>query len=72
MPSDKYYTYTTRTGDTYDLIALAVYNEELMASYIIKANPLYTGTLVFEEGVTLLIPDISDVTLPETLPPWRR
>ena len=72
MPTDNYYNYTTRSGDTYDLIALAVYSEETKASHIIKANPLHAGTIVFESGVRLLIPDISDSTRPETLPPWRR
>lgn len=67
-----YVEYTTRCGDTYDLLAIAAYNDEKMASYIIKANPQYMNILVFEEGVTLKIPVLGSVKLPSTLPPWRR
>ncbi|MCM1388087.1 MAG: tail protein X [Bacillus sp. (in: Bacteria)] len=68
----EYVEYRTRSGDTYDLLAIAAYNDEKMASHIIKANPLYMGTLVFEEGVTLRIPKVEKTKLPSTLPPWRR
>lgn len=74
MPSmaDGYIDYTTRNGDTYDLLAIAAYNDEKMASHIIKANPQHMKTLVFEEGVALKIPLLKNVQLPSTLPPWRR
>ncbi len=62
----------TRAGDTFDLLAIAAYSEEKMASHIIKANPLYADTIVFEAGVMLKIPVISKTDLPTTLPPWRR
>ena len=32
----------------------------------------HCDTLIFEAGITLTIPAVSEVTLPETLPPWRR
>lgn len=67
-----YTLYTTRAGDTFDLLAIAVYNEETMASHIIDANPLYADTIIFEAGVELKIPSVPKTVLPTTLPPWRR
>ncbi len=64
--------YTTVEGDTFDSLALMFYNEEKLASEIIKANPDYCDVLIFDAGVKLTIPEVSTVTLPATLPPWRR
>lgn len=64
--------YITVEGDTFDSLALLFYDEEKLASEIIKANPDYCDVLIFEAGITLIIPDVSSVTFPETLPPWRR
>lgn len=68
MPS----IYITVEGDTFDSIALLFYNDEKLASTIIQANPNYCGTLIFEAGVSLSIPEAATVAMPETLPPWRR
>ena len=62
----------TIEGDTFDFLALIYLGEERLASEIIKANPEHCGTLIFEAGVELLIPDSAAVVNPETLPPWRR
>lgn len=62
----------TVRGDTFDALALEFYDNEKLACEIIKANPDYCDTVVFDAGVELLIPDITDAALPETLPPWRR
>lgn len=64
--------YITVEGDTFDSIALLCYNDEKLASTIIQANPNYCGTLIFEAGVSLSIPEAATVAMPETLPPWRR
>ena len=72
MRTTNYSVYTTRAGDTFDLLAIATYNEERMASHIIEANPMYAGTIVFEAGVKIKIPVIAKTKLPSTLPPWRR
>ena len=53
-----YKTYTTREGDTFDALALAMYGEERLAHRIIKFNPDTADVVVFDT--------------PETLPPWRR
>lgn len=65
-------THITVEGDTFDGLALHYYNDEKLAHSIIQANPDHCDVLIFEAGVSLDIPEVSTVTLPETLPPWRR
>lgn len=69
---NSYKEYITRAGDTFDLLAIAAYDEEKMASYIIQANPLHMDTLIFEAGIKLKIPVLNKTETPSTLPPWRR
>lgn len=64
--------YETRAGDTFDMLALAAYDDEKKASHIIQANPLYMGTLIFDAGITLKIPVLETTESNATLPPWRR
>ena len=64
--------YTTVSGDTFDGLALTFYGDEKLASEIMLANIDYCDVLIFDAGVILNVPDVSTVTLPETLPPWRR
>jgi phage tail protein X len=70
MP-DKYYIYETLQGDTFDMIALDFYNDEVYASTIIQANPDYRNILIFDAGIKLIIPIIDEPTA-VTLPPWKR
>lgn len=65
-------THITVDGDTFDALALQYYNDENLASIIIQSNPDYCDTLIFEAGVTLVIPTVTAMAYPETLPPWRR
>jgi phage tail protein X len=65
-------THITAQGDTFDALALDYYNDEKLASTIIGANLDHCSTLIFEAGIFLTIPDVSTVTYPQTLPPWRR
>ena len=65
-------THITAEGDTFDALALEYYNDEKLASTMIQANLDHCATLIFEAGVLLVIPDVSTVVYPETLPPWRR
>lgn len=67
-----YVEYVTKSGDTFDMMAIAAYNDEKLASMIIQANPLHIRKIVFEEGVTLKIPVLEGVKRPSTLPPWRK
>lgn len=62
----------TVEGDTFDGLALHYYNDEKLASAIIQANLDHCTTLIFEAGVSLVIPEVPAVTRPDTLPPWRR
>lgn len=64
--------YITVEGDSFDKLALTFYGDELLASKIIQANPVHCDTLIFEAGIELTIPEYSEVTPLETLPPWRR
>ena len=64
--------HVTVNGDTFDALALWYYNDEKQASAIIQANLDYCDTLIFEAGISLVIPDEAEVAPPETLPPWRR
>ena len=68
----KYYKYTTKEGDTFDMIALNFYDEEKVAATIIEANPDYSDVIIFDADVELIIPIVEDVDGIETTPPWRR
>lgn len=64
--------YTTSKGDTFDILAFVFYDDPLLASVIIQANPDYADVLIFEDNVELYIPEIDTAEIPETLPPWRQ
>lgn len=66
-----YYEYTTQDGDTLDLLALDMYNDERLAHYIIEYNPDYADVIVFEGGVQLKLPVVEEAETSETVPPWR-
>ena len=68
----KYYKYTTKEGDTFNIITLNFYDEEKMATTIIEANPDYSDVIIFDADVELIIPIVEDVDGIETTPPWRR
>lgn len=65
-------TYTTTYGDTFDILAFVFFDDPLLASVIIEENPDYADVLIFEDTVDLIIPEISTVEIPTTLPPWRQ
>lgn len=66
-----YHEYTTQDGDTFDLLALDMYNDERLAHYIIEYNPDYADVIVFEGGVQLKLPVVEEAETSETVPPWR-
>ena len=47
------YTYTARQGDTFDSIALDLYEDERYASELLWVNPALCEVLVFEGGEVL-------------------
>lgn len=67
-----YYEYLTRAGDSFDQLALDMYNDERKAGDIVKFNPDYCDVLLFEAGIPLKLPVFSEDDPPETLAPWRR
>lgn len=67
-------TYTTKQGDTWDIIAKQFYGNEMFMDVLVKANIKHRKTVIFSSGVVLNIPDI-DTTSPEyeaNLPVWKR
>lgn len=72
MTVSAFINYQTRVGDTFDELALQVYDNEKMAHHIIEYNPDYADVIVFEEPVSLRIPIFEETEKPETLAPWRR
>ena len=65
-------TYTTVQGDRWDMIAYKVLGNENYMSKLLEANKQHKEVFVFPAGVVLTIPDITEDTVDETVPPWRR
>lgn len=66
-----YKIYITKQGDTFDKLALDLYNDETMSSEIIKFNPDYANTIVFHAFAKIRLPILEKLENVETLPPWR-
>lgn len=64
-------TYVTIAGDTWDIVAHKVYSNSRLFHQIIKANKKHIGTIIFDAGVSLTIPDLKEVVT-ENVAPWRR
>ena len=64
-------TYTTISGDVWDMIAKEQLGGERYTSLLMQANPEHLNTVVFSAGVSLILPEIT-TPIPESLPPWRR
>lgn len=62
--------YVTKSGDTWDMIARAIYGNEYHADALMAANPKYIDVYQFSSGVALNTPDVED-TREGTLPPWK-
>ncbi len=62
--------YTTKSGDTWDLIALAVYGDEIKTDWLMQANPDHLDVTKFDSGTVLRIPDLP-TEKSGTLPPWK-
>ncbi len=67
-----YKEYVTQEGDTFDALALQMYEDETLAHYIIEFNPDYSDVLVFEANVQLRLPIVDEPETSDTLPPWRQ
>ena len=60
--------YTTKSGDTWDVIAKEVYGSEYHADALMAANPEHIDTFRFSAGVVLKTPTVEDARA-GTLPP---
>lgn len=64
-------TYTTKSGDQWDMIAKAVYGNELYTYWLQQNNPYHLDIFQFDSGTVLKTPALpDDVTV--DLPPWRQ
>lgn len=64
-------TYTTVSGDTWDIVAYKAYGNEMYMDTLIKANIEYKDTYIFPAGVVLTLPEI-ELTVSESLPLWKQ
>ena len=62
--------YITKSGDTWDVIAIEVYGNEYHADVLMAANPEHIGTFAFSAGVELSTPELAEVR-DGLLPPWK-
>ncbi len=65
-------TYTTKSGDTWDGIALSQLGAEGYFDLLVEANPTQRYVARFSAGVVLTIPPLPTPPRPASLPPWRR
>ena len=69
---EEWYEYTTSQGDTFDALALDLYDDETLSSEIIRENPKYADVLVFDAGDVLYLPVIEDAEKINTKPQWEK
>lgn len=63
-------TYTTVSGDTWDLIALKVYGNELKADWLMQNNLELIHITRFDSGTVLSTPELPEEKSGD-LPPWK-
>jgi len=64
-------TYTTTSGDMWDLIALRTLGSELFKHVLMQANLKHIHIYIFPANITLVIPE-TETKRPPNLPPWKR
>lgn len=66
-------TYTTVSGDTFDLIAHRLYGNCRRVKGLMQANSQYLDILIFPAGLVLTVPEAEEEqTDTDSLPPWRK
>ena len=63
-------TYTTKSGDSFDLISYQQLGSEKFTPQLIAANPKHVATFIFGAGVELIIPTI-ETQVTTRKPPWK-
>ena len=64
-------TYTTKQGDTWDMIAYSQLGSTGYTDRLMEANKEHIGTFLFPAGAALRLPEI-EVEAADSLPPWKR
>jgi len=62
-------SYTTVSGDQWDIISYNLFGTEDYTGSIIQVNIKYADIVIFPAGIVLNIPEASDGNY--GLPPWR-
>ena len=65
-------TYTTKQGDTFDLIAFQQLGSCQFVDRLIDANRHHVSTVIVRAGVELTLPEIEQEQRTASLPPWRK
>ena len=63
-------TYSTISGDTWDLICYKVYGTEWAMDTVMNANAHLIDTAIFNAGTVIQLPEIDSTVLNDDLPPW--
>lgn len=65
-------TYTTKSGDTFDIIAKEKLGKEKYTKELMQANKDYIEFIIFPAGIELELPEINvESSSGEQTPPWR-
>lgn len=62
---------TAAIGDTWDMLALDYYDEEMLAPLLLRYNPSLDSIVVFEDNMEIVVPIIDESTA-ASLPVWRQ
>lgn len=64
-------TYTTKQGDTWELIAYQQMGDSKYTKDLMWANQALLDYYTFPAGVALMIPSVEAMTS-DSLPPWKK
>lgn len=65
-------TYTTVQGDMWDSIAYTQLGSVNHTDKLMNANLKYREYYTFPAGIVLTLPDVTESTVSDSLPPWKR
>jgi phage tail protein X len=65
--------YVTKQGDTFESVAWFQMGDSSLMWDLIRANRAHMQTVIFDAGVVLELPEVTEkTTAADTTPPWRR
>ena len=64
-------TYTTKQGDTWDMIAFRVYGDMKYTGWLMQNNFPHLDIFVFDAGVVLQTPELPESEQLAGAPVWR-